>query len=121
MSSESELSQSTEQVDISSHDLDSLAVDSDRNDGSGDCAGEVHVADEPSGGGTVWATAQQPPATQRRGRYVAESAHHPAKMLPAIAAQTIATFTRPGELVLDPMCGIGTTLVEAVRLGRRAV
>jgi tRNA G10 N-methylase Trm11 len=52
---------------------------------------------------------------------VAESAHHPAKMLPAIAAHTIATFTRPGELVLDPMCGIGTTLVEAVRLGRRAV
>ena len=26
---------------------------------------------------------------------------------------TIKIATRPGDLVLDPMCGIGTTLVEA--------
>ena len=45
---------------------------------------------------------------------------HPAKMLPAVAAHAIAHYTRPGELVLDPMCGIGTTLVEAVRTGRAA-
>ena len=42
-------------------------------------------------------------------------------MLPAIAAHAIATYTRPGELVCDPMCGIGTTLVEAVRAGRPAL
>jgi SAM-dependent methyltransferase len=42
-------------------------------------------------------------------------------MLPAVAAHAIAHYTRPGDLVLDPMCGIGTTLVEAVRAGRRAV
>ena len=42
-------------------------------------------------------------------------------MLPAIAAQAIATYTRPGDLVLDPMCGIGTSLVEAVHQGRDAV
>lgn len=52
---------------------------------------------------------------------MAESTAHPAKMLPAVAAYAIAHYTRPGELVLDPMCGIDTTLVEAVRLGRRAV
>src|ERR671931_513815 len=45
---------------------------------------------------------------------------HPAKMLPAIARTAISAYTAPGELVLDPMCGIGTTLVEAVHLGRRA-
>jgi hypothetical protein len=39
-------------------------------------------------------------------------------MLPAIAAHAITTYTRPGELVLDPMCGIGTTLVEAAHHGR---
>nr|WP_313884352.1 DNA methyltransferase [Streptomyces cynarae] len=42
-------------------------------------------------------------------------------MLPRIAAHAISTYTRPGDLVLDPMCGIGTTLVEAIRLGRQAI
>jgi modification methylase len=41
-------------------------------------------------------------------------------MLPAIAATAIERYTRPGDLVLDPMCGIGTTLVEAMHLGRDA-
>lgn len=70
---------------------------------------------------TVWATGQSTPAVQRRGRYLADSTAHPAKMLPAVAAHAIAHYTRPGELVLDPMCGIGTTLVEALHLGRPAV
>ena len=70
---------------------------------------------------SVWATAQRPPVTQRRDRYVRGSTAHPAKMLPAVAAYAIAGYTRPGDLVLDPMCGIGTTLVEAVRAGRGAV
>ena len=30
-------------------------------------------------------------------------------------------FTRPGEIVLDPFMGGGTTLVEACSLGRKAV
>ncbi|MCE7009902.1 site-specific DNA-methyltransferase [Kibdelosporangium philippinense] len=70
---------------------------------------------------SVWTTAQTAPTTQRKGRYVPESTPHPAKMLPAVAAYAISHYTHPGELVLDPMCGIGTTLVEAVHLGRRAV
>ncbi|ASO21621.1 SAM-dependent methyltransferase [Actinoalloteichus hoggarensis] len=71
--------------------------------------------------GSVWLTAQQSPGAQRKGRYIAESTAHPAKMLPAVAAHAIAHYTKPGELVLDPMCGIGTTLVEAAHLGRRAI
>jgi modification methylase len=70
---------------------------------------------------TVWATAQQTVRAQRRGRYLPESTAHPGKMLPAIAQQAITTYSRPGDLVLDPMCGIGTTLVEAVHLDRRAL
>ncbi|GGL42643.1 TRM11 family SAM-dependent methyltransferase [Planomonospora parontospora] len=69
---------------------------------------------------SVWATGQKPSRSQRRGRYLPESMRHPGKMLPAIAAKVIATYTRPGELVFDPMCGIGTTLVEAVHQGRHA-
>ncbi|HEX5116315.1 MAG TPA: DNA methyltransferase [Pseudonocardiaceae bacterium] len=70
---------------------------------------------------SVWTTAQTSPAAQRKNRYVSESTAHPAKMLPAVATYAIAHYTQPGELVLDPMCGIGTTLVEAVHAGRRAV
>lgn len=42
-------------------------------------------------------------------------------MLPALARRVIETYSEPGALVVDPMCGIGTTLVEAIDLGRRAI
>ena len=70
---------------------------------------------------SVWLTCQQPARDQRRGRYVPHTTRHPAKMLPTLAAHAITTYTRPGDLVLDPMCGAGTTLVEAVRAGRHAI
>jgi modification methylase len=70
---------------------------------------------------SVWPTAQQPAAAQRAGRYQPGSTAHPAKMLPTIARHAVQRYSHPGDLVLDPMCGIGTTLVEAVHLGRHAV
>jgi modification methylase len=70
---------------------------------------------------SVWLAAQRPGREQRRGRYLPESTCHPGKTLPALARQAIATFTRPGDVVVDPMCGIGTTLVEAAHLGRDSV
>jgi tRNA1(Val) A37 N6-methylase TrmN6 len=70
---------------------------------------------------SVWATAQTSPAAQRKSRYIAESTAHPAKMLPAVAAHAITHYTAPGDLVLDPMCGIGTTLIEAIHQDRRAL
>ena len=70
---------------------------------------------------SVWATAQRDARTQRRGRYLPAATAHPAKMLPAIAATAITRYTEPGDLVADPMCGIGTTLVEAIHLGRDAI
>ena len=69
----------------------------------------------------MWATAQQDARTQRRGRYLPAATAHPAKMLPAIAATAITRYSEPGDLVADPMCGIGTTLVEAIHLGRDAI
>jgi SAM-dependent methyltransferase len=70
---------------------------------------------------SVWVTAQTSPAAQRKGRYVSDSTAHPAKMLPAVAAHAIRHYTRPGELVFDPMAGSGTTLMEAIDAGRRAI
>ncbi|WP_229688153.1 TRM11 family SAM-dependent methyltransferase [Micromonospora yangpuensis] len=67
---------------------------------------------------SVWATAQSTGPVQRRGRYVPQSVRHPARMLPAIAAHAVHAYTRPGDLVFDPMCGIGTTVVEAIHAGR---
>jgi DNA modification methylase len=42
-------------------------------------------------------------------------------MLPATARRATEPHTTAGDVVLDPICGIGTTLVEAVHLGRHAV
>ncbi len=70
---------------------------------------------------SVWATAQQTSRAQRAGRYLPVSLAHPAKMLPAIARTAINDYSQPGDYVLDPMCGIGTTLVEAVHLRRDAI
>jgi modification methylase len=70
---------------------------------------------------SVWSTAQSDSRTQRRDRYLPASMAHPGKMLPAIARHAIEHYTSPGDLVIDPMCGIGTTLVEAAHLDRLAI
>ncbi|MGC5322359.1 TRM11 family SAM-dependent methyltransferase [Micromonospora arida] len=98
-------------------DTNSSAVGKDHPGRHRDYEGR-HRADP--GGLSVWTTAQSTGPVQRRGRYVPETVKHPARMLPAIAAHAIAAYTQPGDLVLDPMCGIGTTLVEAVHAGRDA-
>jgi modification methylase len=42
-------------------------------------------------------------------------------MLPELARRLVVEYCPPGGVVADPMCGIGTTLVEAAALDRRAV
>lgn len=71
--------------------------------------------------GSVWPTGQQPSRELRKGRYTPESITHPGKMLPTIARYAINTYTDPGDTVLDPMAGIGTTMVEAMHLDRHSV
>ena len=43
------------------------------------------------------------------------------KFIPQIAARAISLLTKPGDIVLDPYCGSGTTLVESAVLHRRAI
>ena len=44
----------------------------------------------------------------------------PGNFIPQIPAHFIQLLSRPGDLVLDPFCGSGTTGAEAYRLGRRS-
>jgi DNA methylase len=46
---------------------------------------------------------------------------YPGTFVPQIPALLIEILSSPNDVVYDPFCGIGTTLVEALRLGRRAI
>jgi hypothetical protein len=46
---------------------------------------------------------------------------YPARMHPATASRLVVALSAPGATVLDPFCGSGTVLVEAMLAGRRAV
>lgn len=45
----------------------------------------------------------------------------PATFPEQLAADHILTWSKPGEVVLDPMCGSGTTCLAAQRLGRQFI
>ncbi len=51
----------------------------------------------------------------------ADAREHPATFPLALARDHVRTWSNPGDLVIDPMAGSGTTLVAAAELGRRAV
>lgn len=54
--------------------------------------------------------------------YLTHSIHpYPAKFIPQIPNAIIQELSSVNETVLDPFCGSGTTLVEALRLGRHAI
>jgi len=66
----------------------------------------------------LWPCAQRTIQLQRRGRFIPESNRHPGKMLPELARRAITAYSDPGDIVLDPMCGVATTIVEASHLSR---
>lgn len=46
---------------------------------------------------------------------------HPTQKPEELVSWFISTYTEPGDIVLDPAAGSGTTLVAAKRLGRRCL
>jgi len=57
----------------------------------------------------------------RRDSSGAHTGEYWGNFVPQIPYQAMRRFTKPGELVIDPFVGYGTTLIEAVRLGRCAI
>ncbi len=68
-----------------------------------------------------------PPPRSERGTEGPDRAHvhgfhaYPARMHPLTAARLVEAFVPRGGTVLDPFCGSGTVLIEAMRAGRNAV
>lgn len=72
--------------------------------------------------GSVWATGERSITAQiTAGGYLPETLADIAAISPAIAAHAVTAYAPPGGVVLDPDCGAGTVLVEAVRAGRQAI
>ena len=71
---------------------------------------------------SVWPTGQRDLLAQLRDTGCVPGTETDTERIPsAVAAHAIATYTRPGDLVLDPDCGAGTVLTEALRAGRHAL
>ena len=63
-----------------------------------------------------------PDVKPRDASYATHGYHrYPAKFIPQLVESLIKTYSREGDLVLDPMGGCGTTLVEAKLNGRNSV
>ncbi|MBV9163799.1 MAG: hypothetical protein JO281_20115 [Pseudonocardiales bacterium] len=76
----------------------------------------------PAAAWSVWPTGQHNETTQLHTRgYLPATRTDAERIPPALAAYAINYYSRPGDTVLDPDCGTGTVLVEALRAGRHTV
>jgi site-specific DNA-methyltransferase (adenine-specific) len=73
---------------------------------------EICERPEPGGGQVVWSIPTPAPREKVHGR-------HPTQKPLALLERVLAASSRPGDLVLDPFAGSGTTGVAAVRAGCR--
>ena len=65
-------------------------------------------------GTTVW-------SFPKRGDWATHKGNYRGNWPPQLARNIIMRYSKPGEVVLDQMCGSGTTLVECKLLGRNAI
>jgi len=68
--------------------------------------------------GDVWIL---PKVTSGRGRASGERTAHPAQFPLAVVKRIILASSNPGELILDPFAGSGSTLVASLHCQRRCI
>jgi DNA modification methylase len=56
-----------------------------------------------------------------RGTWATHQGNYRGNWPPQLVRNIIIRYSKPGELILDQMCGSGTTLIEAKLLGRNAI
>ena len=60
--------------------------------------------------------------TRKDTTYLTHGYHrYPAKFIPQIVSRLIEKYTKPGDLIMDPFGGCGTTLVESKIMGRPSI
>ncbi len=64
--------------------------------------------------GTVW-------SFPNRGNWATHKGDYPGNWSPYVPRNILLKYSAPGDWVLDPMVGSGTTLIEAKLLGRNAI
>lgn len=80
------------------------------------------VAQPPAAALSVWPTGQHEETTHlHTPGYLPATRTDAERIPPALAAYAISSYSRPGGTLLDPDCGAGTVLVEALRAGRHNV
>ncbi|HRG98044.1 MAG TPA: DNA methyltransferase, partial [Polyangiaceae bacterium] len=87
--------------------------------------GDVTLGGEPDDARALGEALDVQPAGDDEGEPERADVHgfhvYPARMHPTTAARLVALAAREGDRVLDPFCGSGTVLVEALASGRHAV
>lgn len=78
----------------------------------------TYYADQGRRIGSVWTDC---PAMNANTPLTSETTGYPTQKPEALLERIVRAASRPESAVLDPMCGSGTTLVVAQRLGRRAL
>jgi len=73
---------------------------------------EISERPEPGGNQVVWALPAPGPREKTFGR-------HPTQKPLALLERVLAASSRPGDLILDPFCGSGTTGLAAIQSGCR--
>ena len=91
-------------------------------DGKPNCTNTAGIIPSTGRRGSVWYYRTGKAAGNRNGDLHYQTlAEHPAVFPQELARDHILSWTNPGDLVIDPMVGSGTTLRAAADLGRRAI
>lgn len=91
--------------------------------------GNLQRSFSPRADGAVFATCgdwlfphrRRPPNVLRFPRVHHSAARHPTEKPLALMRYLVETLARPGDVILDPFCGVGSTLVAAAQLGHDAL